>query len=54
MIQQLMMERSKQLGSDFTIRNFFDEFMDGGIIPISLTRWELTGYTDQIEKLLSI
>ena len=54
MIQQLMMERSKQLGSDFTIRKFFDEFMDGGIIPISLTRWELTGYTDQIEKLLSI
>ena len=54
MMHQLMMERSKQLGSDFTLKLFFDEFMDGGIIPISLTRWELTGYTDQIDELLSI
>jgi len=54
MIHQLMMERSKQLGSDFTLKLFFDEFMDGGIIPISLTRWELTGYTDQLDELLSI
>ena len=53
MIHQLMAERSKQLGSDFSIRKFFDEFMNGGIIPISLSRWELTGYKDQMHSLLS-
>jgi hypothetical protein len=52
MIQQLMAERSKQLGKDFTIRRFFDEFMSGGIIPISLTRWEMTGFEDQMKILL--
>ena len=51
MIHQLMAERSMQLGSDFSIRKFFDEFMNGGIIPISLSRWELTGYKDQIQSL---
>ena len=53
MIHQLMAERSKQLGGNFSIRKFFDEFMNGGIIPISLTRWELTGYKDQMHSLLS-
>ena len=52
MIQQLMAERSKQLGEDFTILRFFDEFMGGGIIPIALTRWELTGFDDQMKLLL--
>ena len=53
MMHQLMAERSKQLGGNFSIRKFFDEFMNGGIIPISLTRWELTGYKDQMHSLLS-
>jgi hypothetical protein len=52
MIQQLLAERSKQLGDRFTIHRFFDEFMSGGIVPISLTRWELTGFDDQIKFLL--
>ncbi|UCE41333.1 MAG: DUF885 family protein [Candidatus Aminicenantes bacterium] len=54
MMQQLMAERSRQLGKNFTLRQFFDEFMGGGIIPISLTRWELTGFEDQIKHLLEI
>ena len=43
MIHQLISEKSRNLGSDFSLKKFFDEFMNGGIIPISLTRWELTG-----------
>ena len=43
LIHQLIAERSRNLGSDFSLKKFFDEFMNGGIIPISLTRWELTG-----------
>jgi len=54
MIQQLMAERSRQLGDDFTFRKFFDDFMGGGIIPISLTRWELTGFEDQMKFLLDL
>ena len=51
MMQQLMAERSKQQGEDFTLQQFFDDFMSNGIIPISLTRWELTGFEDQKQFL---
>ena len=52
MMQQMMAERADQLGDDFTVRQFYDEFMDGGIVPISLSRWELTGKCDQMKYLL--
>ncbi len=53
LMQQLLAERSKQLGENFTIRRFFDDFMGGGIIPIALSRWELTGFEDQMKVLLN-
>ncbi len=52
MMLELMADRSRQLGDTFTIRQFFDAFMNGGIIPVSLTRWELTGLNDQMQFLL--
>jgi uncharacterized protein (DUF885 family) len=42
-IEELMAERALQLGDAFTIRRFFDEFFDAGIIPVALVRWEMTG-----------
>ena len=42
-VEELMAERALQLGDKFTIRRFFDEFFDAGIIPIALVRWEMTG-----------
>ena len=42
-IEQLMSERALQLGDQFTVKRFFDEFFDAGVIPIVLARWELTG-----------
>ena len=52
MIQRLMVERAEQLGGDFSIRQHYDDFMNGGIIPIALSRWELTGCYDQMAQLL--
>tara|TARA_B100000686_G_C16790164_1_gene978094 strand:- start:529 stop:2127 length:1599 start_codon:yes stop_codon:yes gene_type:complete len=54
MMQGLMAQRARQLGEDFSVRRFFDEFMNGGIIPISLTRWELTGLEDEMNSLLDV
>ncbi len=53
MILQLLAERSRQQGSEFDLRRFMDEFMGGGIIPISLTRWEMIGLDDELTSLLS-
>ncbi len=50
-IEQLMAERALQLGDDFTLRGFMDEFVSAGVIPVSLVRWELTGRDDVINRM---
>lgn len=42
-IEELMAEHALQLGEDFTLKRFFDEFFDAGVIPVVLTRWEMVG-----------
>jgi len=44
MILQLLAECAQRQGPEFELRRFMDDFMGGGIIPISLTHWEMTGY----------
>ncbi len=50
-VMQLFADQALQAGEEFTVLQFMDDFMKGGIIPISLTRWETTGLEDQIKKL---
>ena len=50
-IDMLMAERALQLGDDFTLNRFIDEFHAAGVIPVSLVRWELAGYDDQITRM---
>ena len=50
-IDMLMAERAIQLGDDFTLKRFMDEFHAAGVIPVSLVRWELAGYDDQITRM---
>ncbi len=42
-IEQLMAERALQLGDEFTLQRFMDEFFAAGVIPVSMVRWQLTG-----------
>ena len=48
---ELLNERAEQLGEDFTLEGFMKDLRTAGHIPIALTRWELTGYTDEIQEL---
>ncbi len=48
---KLFTDRAMQLGDDFNLKEFIDEFLAAGMIPMSLTRWEMTGYDDEIKKL---
>jgi len=41
-LEQLLMERSVQLGEAFSTSRFFDEVNEVGLIPVSLIRWQLT------------
>jgi len=44
----LFRDRANQLGDDFVLKDFMDEFYETGFIPMSLVRWEITGYDDEI------
>ncbi len=50
-IERLLAERSLQLGDQFRLKEFHDEFLAAGWIPISLIRWEMTGLTNEIVRL---
>jgi len=50
-LEKLIADRAEQLGDDFNLKNFFDEFHTHGMIPLSLIRWEMTGREDEIKKL---
>ncbi len=41
--EKLIAQRVRQLGDQFTMKRFMDEFNAVGLIPISLVRWEMTG-----------
>ncbi len=49
---KLLGDRSQQLGDDFLLKDFMDEYFAAGVIPTSLIRWEMTGMTDEIERLV--
>ncbi len=53
LLEDLMAERARQLGDDFSLERFFGEVDGAGMIPVSLLRWELTGRDDEILGLMA-
>jgi hypothetical protein len=51
LLEEVMAERARQLGSAFTMKRFFDEVNSAGMIPVSLIYWELTGDDRMIREL---
>ncbi len=51
-IEDLLAEYALEQGDAFTIKGFFDAFYGAGVIPITLTRWEMTGVKDPILDLV--
>ena len=50
-IHELLADRARQLGDDFTLGSFHDDFLSAGRIPVALIRWEMTGLDDEVAKL---
>ncbi|WP_340588655.1 DUF885 family protein [Erythrobacter alti] len=46
----LLADRAQQLGDDFSLREFHDEFMAAGRLPIALIRYEMTGEADEVAQ----
>jgi uncharacterized protein (DUF885 family) len=50
-LEDLLRERSHQLGDGFTLKRWFEEVFAAGIIPVSLIRWQLTGNGEEIKAI---
>lgn len=47
-LQKLLVDRQRQLGDKFVLKDFHDYLMNTGRLPVSLLRYDLTGYDDEI------
>lgn len=50
-LQKLLVDRKRQLGDKFSIREYHDYLMNTGRLPVSLLRYDLTGYDDEIRQM---
>lgn len=50
-LEKLFAEVAAEQGRDFDIRQFHDNFLAVGRIPIALIRWEMTGRDDEIATM---
>ncbi len=50
-LQKLLVDRARQLGDDFVLRDFHDYLMSAGRLPVALLRYDLTGYDDEVSRL---
>jgi hypothetical protein len=50
-MEALLADRSRQLGEQFDLGDFHDAFLAAGRLPISLIRYEMTGYDDEVRAL---
>ncbi len=49
--EKLLTARARQLGDEFDFGEFLDEMFALGEIPFALIHWEMTGLTDEVDKL---
>lgn len=47
---KLLADRRRQLDEEFSLREFHDQFMAAGWIPIALIRYEMTGHGDEMQR----
>lgn len=51
-IEGLITDMHRIKGLDFDLGAFHNEFLASGMIPVSLTRWEMTGLDDEVRHML--
>jgi uncharacterized protein (DUF885 family) len=47
-MQKLLADRRHQLGDKFGLKQFHDEFMAAGRLPMSVIRYDMTGFDDEV------
>jgi len=52
-IDMIIAERARQLGDEFSLKRFFDEMNNSGMLPVALLRWAVTGNDSDIKAIVS-
>jgi hypothetical protein len=52
LMDDLVADRARQLGDEFSLKRFFSELNAIGMIPISLIRWEMTGDDSDVRAVM--
>ncbi|HJO02498.1 MAG TPA: hypothetical protein QGG47_00835 [Acidobacteriota bacterium] len=50
-LDKITADRAHQLGDAFSLPDLVDDVLEAGVIPLALVHWELTGLTDEVDKL---
>ena len=50
---QLMRDVARQEGDKFILCQFMDKLLEEGMVPFTLSRWEMTGKDDEIRQILA-
>jgi hypothetical protein len=50
-MQSLLAARRRQLGDGFSLRDFHDELMAAGRLPLALLHWQMTGDDSDVRDL---
>jgi uncharacterized protein (DUF885 family) len=50
-LEKLFADVAAQRGADFDLREFHDDMLAVGRIPLSLIRWEMTGKDDEVRRM---
>ena len=51
-IERLLAELRQQLGADFDLGRFHDDLVAAAWVPIELTRWEMTGNGENVQRMI--
>ncbi len=49
-IEELLAARAQQQGDKFELGTFHDQFLGAGMIPVTLTKWEMVGVDDETQR----
>lgn len=52
MLDMIIAERAREAGSNFRMKDFFDDMNAAGMIPVSLLRWQLTGNDVDVRAIM--
>jgi hypothetical protein len=50
-IYKILADRKMQLKDEFDLREFNDQIIGLGSVPLALLRWEITGLDDEVKRL---